>query len=363
MQYVTSRRWNSDIYVGLPSWWSQWDDSPYTATPTYTFTTYAPPSGFSGIGVTILPDGRALFGPRHSTYMTTFDYKTNSFSTFGSLTTILNKTVGACMLPDGRAILCQNRINVISTFDYRTNTVATLAGYNTDEAKYSSMTLLPDGKVFMTPGQDLFNQYLLFDYVTNSAVTRTNPTATIANMYSGCALLPDGRVACVPFLDSVLGLYDYRTDSWSTVQAVTGFRGGAIAPNGNLVCAPYTANVIGMFDYRTNAFTTVATTLPSGGNKFLGATRMIDGNILFAPFTVSYAGIFDYRTNSLNTSLSVGGITQNFGCNLLPDGRILLARYLDNAAAVGVISQSAPGPVLRAPAQGFVMHPAFNHGI
>ena len=78
-------------------------------------------------------------------------------------------------------------------------------------------------------------------------------------------MLPDGRVVFVPASNATIGLFDPRTNTFTSGPNVGSghhkFCGGILLPDGRAVFVPSNSSTVGMFDPRTSTTRKPAYTL------------------------------------------------------------------------------------------------------
>jgi len=200
--------------------------------------------------------------------------------------------------------------------------------------------LLPDGRVLFPPG-DGASYIGLFN-------PRTNAFSSIlaASGYYGGVLVPDGRVVFVPGNATNVGVFNPVTSAFTTYASgatgLTGsstFTGGVLAPDGRVIFCPNNATCIGTFNPVTNSFTTYSSGGPQGANAYWGAILTMDGRVVFAPGNARNVGVFNPVTNSFTTytgTVAPPGTNAHYGGALVPDGRVIFTP--SNTPNVGIFN-------------------------
>lgn len=256
------------------------------------------------------------------------------------------------MLADGR-ILFLTRSSSASSCIYTPindgvsiGTVITTGGYNlTDNTRRSKGTLLKDGRILFIPDTTLRFCIYTPDYVNLSAPgtynLTTTPDASLVGVpnagYTDGALLPDGRVVCVPFTATRIGIYtpDYVSSGVGTFNrtdtpTAEGYSGCTLLPDGRVIFVPKTATRIGIYTPDSGVGTFINTDTPLATN-YDRCILLSDGRVLFiSAISGIKLGIYtpDYVSNGVGTfdniftpSLPTGVIS---GSCLLSDGRVLI---------------------------------------
>jgi len=185
------------------------------------------------------------------------------------------------------------------------------------------------------------------------------------NAYRGGVLLPDGRVICIPYDSTRIGIYDSTTNLFSTT--ITGapgsaaYSGGVLLPDGRVIFIPYNYSINNYFKYSifntlTNTYnlTYIISNNGAGANQYYtGGVLLPDGCVLIIPYNTTGI-ILDITTNKelkfdYNNLKSSGGV-------LLPDGRVVLVPY--STSVIGILSPVNPP---RPPPLELCYHPCFNH--
>lgn len=168
-----------------------------------------------------------------------------------------------------------------------------------------------------------------FSFVTVSP----DRTAATDGGWSGCVLVPDGRVVIAPQIPTVGFMGTFSPITRTITQIAAGGIGtnyayagtGVLAPNGRVIFGPFKTTAIGIFNPVTNSFTTTTGGL-TGNPGHSGSCLLPNGNILFAPYDSAWIGIFNPNTNVYTTGPTIAGYTTQAlaGCVPLPDGRVVL---------------------------------------
>jgi hypothetical protein len=212
-------------------------------------------------------------------------------------------------------------------------------------SRYSNVVTIPaygyiggvtaqDGRVFMTAFGG-----------TNTGVfnPKTNSYTTISGVlqgYAGGVLLRDGRIMLTPYSPATnIGLINPVTMTYTSGPAATNYMGACLVPDGRVVMSP-TGNQkwIGVYNPITNTFTSytgngwqgVGVTYP-----YDGACLIPDGRVIFAPGNgFAHIGIFDYLTNSFT---SVPTASQNLSSPVYhPNGNVYMSP--SNVANIGIFN-------------------------
>jgi hypothetical protein len=141
------------------------------------------------------------------------------------------------------------------------------------------------------------------------------------------------------------GLYNPDSQAWYTTTApsLSGFSGFdppiwgmCTGADSNVYCAAYNWSNIGVFNYRTTSFSWVPIAEPNGRALFSSATLATDGRIVFTPGGTSNVGIFNPSTwsySNIGCQLSASGGAAAYGpSTILPNGNIFMASGYNYAA-------------------------------
>jgi len=128
----------------------------------------------------------------------------------------------------------------------------------------------------------------------------TNVTVTVNGSYAGGVLLPNGNVLMIPN-NSSSNVATLNPTAF-TVSNVAGFTsgstyfGGVALPDGRVVFAGTQGTVIQIYNYITNSFSsTISSPILNGSIYGPGATLVPDGRVIFAPrnTTSGSVGVLD----------------------------------------------------------------------
>ena len=296
-----------------------------------------------------------------STVMQNVTPNTLSYKNLGAPVVGTVNSGRSVMLADGRILILSTSSTATSTPRLYTpindgasiGTVIESRGIiGTDLNKYGKGILMKDGRVVFMP-----NATFKFCIYTPDYVTLTNPgTYNLASTpdaspdngvtnagYSGGALLPDGRVVCVPLGASNIGIYTPDTGVGSFTRAgptATGYSSCTLLPDGRVFFVPKGAPRIGLYTpgIAPEVGTFNNTTTPLATN-YDGCILLLDGRVLLISNTSSVKlGIYtpDYTNitgvgafdNSLTPVLP--SYTGTINACLLPGGSVLIYRFLIN---------------------------------
>jgi len=156
-------------------------------------------------------------------------------------------------------------------FNTSTNTVSNLVSTLGTNA-YLGCTTDPTGNVVapnLNGGLGIYNPY------NGQFSTVSTPSG-----YWGCKVLPSGNVICYPYNNNFIGEYDPFTRTFSqTVTTGAGngsFSNGTLLPNG--IFALQNGSQLGLYNYKSKTFTSVSFPFGIGG----GACLNIDGRMFFS---------------------------------------------------------------------------------
>ena len=230
---------------------------------------------------------------------------------------------------------------------------------NSNTIGYTYASLLMDGRVMFNIGPSagygpafFYPATNQFSYMTGGQFSSVNTLQT--NM---TVRLPDGNVFCMNSLNTVNGIYWglYNPDSqaWYTTTApsLSGFSGFSppvvgmcLGPDSNVYCAPYNWSNIGVFNYRTTSFSWVPIAERNGGTLFQSATLTTDGRIVFTPIGTSNVGIFNPSTwsySNIGTQLSASGGSAGYAAStILPNGNIFMASTSNSSYGATIFNPS-----------------------
>ena len=146
------------------------------------------------------------------------------------------------------------------------------------------------------------------------------------------------------------GIFNTTTLSWTTTNlpTLTGFGGftpqtygACMGADSNVYMPPYAWSNIGVYNYRTNSFSWVPVAEPNGLTLFSSATLVPDGRIIFSPTSESNIGIFNPTTWTFSNTVAVVGAGVQAGLGpstLLPNGNVLMARTGGSTAFSNLVS-------------------------
>lgn len=215
------------------------------------------------------------------------------------------------------------------------------AGYDVEEVGdvsgksvwgFAGAVLLRDGRVLLVP---LSNGYFFIYDPVLKTTSRTCASPEGGQGYWGGVLLRDGNVLLFPVFARKCCLYNTSNDMARTVGSdlsIGGFNerliGGTLLPDGRVLMVPFSAGRCYVYDPLNES------TLPIGGDigmsAFCGAQLLPDGTVLLVPCRAPRCMIYDYRDDSLVQSANAIGYS---GGSLLPNGNVLMIRYITSAYA------------------------------
>ena len=247
--------------------------------------------------------------------------------------------------------------------------VVTTGFTGTDINKYGKGILMKDGRIIFMPNTTLRFCIYTPNYVTLTQPGTYNLTTTpdasvdaVTNAgYSDGALLPDGRIVCVPLSAANIGIYtpDYVSNGVGTftrtsTPSATGYHSCTLLPDGRVFFVPKGATRIGLYtpDIAPGVGTFNNTTTPLATN-YDGCILLLDGRVLLISrvnsvklgiYTPDYTNITGVGTFD-NISTPVLPTTASSSACLLPDGRVLLIRagYYGDLSWFGIYIPNAGG--------------------
>jgi streptogramin lyase len=205
---------------------------------------------------------------------------------------------------------------------------STISGVASGGERYRGGVYLPDGRVLFVPHKS--TTIGLFDPRSNTYSTIAIP-GSVQGLMLGGVVVPDGRVIFIPHGGSVIGIFNPSNNSYTSTGTVATnwpYTGGVLAPNGKVVFVPGGQSFIGIFDPLTNTLSTSIDT----GSGFSGGVLLPDGRICFVPGSV--IGLFNPITNAYSTvAISAGAFS---GGVLVPDGRVIFVPQ--NNSNIGIFN-------------------------
>jgi hypothetical protein len=302
-----------------------------------------------------------------STVMQNVTPATISYNNLGSPAVGTVNSGRSVMLADGRILILSTGPTAASTPRLYTpkndgisiGTVIVSDGIiGTDLNKYGKGILMKDGRVVFMPNTTFKFCIYAPDYGNLTQPGTYNLTTTpdaspdngVTNAgYQGGALLPDGRVVCVPFTASHIGIYspDVGVGSFTrTNMAATGYSSCTLLPDGRVLFVPKGAQRIGLYTPDSTGgvgtFNNGSTPLAT---NYDGCILLLDGRVLLLSigntvkmgiYTPDYANIEGVGAFDNIITPVLPAYTGTISACLLPDGRVLIYRTfvaLNNATA------------------------------
>ena len=218
------------------------------------------------------------------------------------------------------------------------NNVYTISTGLSGTNKYAGGVLAPNGKIYCIPFNE--SNVGVIDPDTDTFSNLISTGLVTNNKYTGGVLAPNGKIYCVPRHQDNVGVIDPLTDTFSTfstgLSGTNKYYGGVLAASGKIYCVPFSENNVGVIDPDTDTFSTFSTGL-SGTNKYAGGVLAPNGKIYCIPFNESNVGVIDPDTDTFSNLISTGisGSFKYIGGALAPNGKIYCVPYDDSN--IGVI--------------------------
>ena len=200
---------------------------------------------------------------------------------------------------------------------------------------FSGCTMMPNGKVMLVP---LYSTTIgIYDPVED---TYTNGPlhgkGTAAFNYS--AMMPNGKVMLLPSRSTNIGIYDPVEDTYTDGplhgKGWDAFKDCTLMPNGKVMLTPFGSANIGIYDPVTNTYTD-GPTHGRGPQAFIGCAMMPNGKVMLAPSRLTNIGIYDPVTNTYtNGPAHEKGTDAFIGCAMMPNGKVMLVPY--QSATIGI---------------------------
>jgi hypothetical protein len=259
-------------------------------------------------------------------------------------------TANPAPLPFGQDTQLLTNVNNVNTFSY--------PGYNfkgkdfvpsltldassiplsAESNKYWGGCLAPNGKIYCIPytGTDVG---IINPYTDTIDKTTISGLSSAGNKYLGGVCAPNGKIYCMPLRSAItnVGIIDTNTNTFNTT-AITGligdykYAGAVLAPNGKIYGIPYSSSNLLVIDPTDNSYNTFPIGL-SSTFKWAGGVLAPNGKIYCIPQNFSRPAIIDPSTNTIDTSF--GTATGYFGGVLAPNGKIYCIPR--SATNVGII--------------------------
>ena len=206
-----------------------------------------------------------------------------------------------------------------------------ITGSPTTNGSYIGGVLAPNGKIYCIP----YNATSVGVIDPTAGTFTTFGTAGSGGAYYGGVLAPNGKIYCIPFNATAVGVIDPVAGTFVT-NTVSGaapgssaYNGGVLAPNGKIYCFPYRATTIGVIDPTANTFVTNTVTITNGtaDNYYIGGVLAPNGNIYVAHGSSGSwnSPVINTTANTFNTT-TVTGTSPTYGSGgivLLANGKIL----------------------------------------
>jgi hypothetical protein len=199
----------------------------------------------------------------------------------------------------------------------------------TGSALYSSSVLGPDGRVYFTPSNA--TNIGVFNPKTNEFSTIVPSGVSLAGnyKYGSAVLCPNGNIA---FISNTVtsGILTFnpvaKTTSNLTVLVAGALNGGVLGPDGAVYSPIYTAAATAVRRYDP---ITMITTLPIQGSAgFSGVALTPTGNIVGIPWTSTTIRVWNPITTATIQLITHGQTTPAFsGSVLVPDGNVVCVPY------------------------------------
>ena len=196
---------------------------------------------------------------------------------------------------------------------------------------YTGCVLLPDGRVlFVSSGSGRVG---FFNPFTGSTSIAT-PSGSSLGSYFGGVLVPSGNVVFIPSSPGSIGIYNpisNRLSYGATVSSSTS--GGTLDQNGNVVMV---GSKISTYNPSIDTYSSLNINFDG---QFQGAVLTPNGNIVCIPYTNSNVAEFQPSTSAVSNTVKVGtpGVNKFSGGVLAPNGNIICVPYASN---VGIYNPS-----------------------
>lgn len=307
------------------------------------------------LGGCIAPDGRVIFAPWNTANIGIFSPATGSYITHsyssGSTGSTNTQFSGCVVAPDGRIVFCPSSATVIGIYNTVTNVWSTIAGPAGGSQKSYGGVLAPDSNVYFYPTN--VSYIGVFNTITNVYSTLLYPLPY--NGYVGGCLHPNGIIYMAPYDGTNIGIFNPVSKTFTTFSGVPGAFGGAVVlPDGRVAFLPFSSNPssLGLYDPVLNTYSSI--TGPVGGALYYrGGCLLPDGRVFCVPAISTSAIIFNPTEKTYTT---LGGFAGDYGYTgslVLPDGRIILIPQIGTTIGF-ILGQNRPVP------PEFCIHPIFN---
>jgi hypothetical protein len=221
--------------------------------------------------------------------------------------------------------------NAVASFSSNSVTGAAPGNY-----AYIGGVLAPNGKIYCIPYGS--TSVGVIDPVANTISQPVTGTPPVSYSYYGAVLAPNGKIYCNPTNGTSLGVIDPNANTLTTFGTAPGsfaYTGGVLAPNGKIYCVPCNATSVGVIDPVANTFTTPVSGTAPGGVAYVGGVLAPNGKIYCVPCNATSVGVIDPVANTFTAfGTAPGGVAYSGGV-LAPNGKIYCIPSA--AVAVGVI--------------------------
>lgn len=214
---------------------------------------------------------------------------------------------------------------VNSAYDYVCTFDGTYAGTDGNVGG----VLLPDGRVLCIPHVN--TSLRIYDPINNAVkvLTPTSPSLPGQYAYAGGVLMADGRVFFVPYGTTSARVFNPTTDEL-TIPNVTfpgndGHYGGVLLPDGRVFCCPFYATQAKIYDPASDTLANANGTYPGAG-ALCGCVLLRDGRVYCVPRSGTAARIYDpvSDTTSIPNGTFPGTASAFAGGVLMADGRVFI---------------------------------------
>jgi hypothetical protein len=154
--------------------------------------------------------------------------------------------------------------------------------------------------------------------------------------FSGCVLMPNGKVCLVPDTAAYVGIYDPSSNTYTNGPIASGFSGGVLLPNGKVCLIPTTSGYVGIYDPVANTYASDCATPAEA--QYQGGVLLPSGKVCMVPWYSAHSAsfspvilVYDPATHSItpcDMSADVMTVPPFFsGGVLLPDGKVCLVTH------------------------------------
>ena len=190
-----------------------------------------------------------------------------------------------------------------------------------EQGSYMSGMLMNDGNIFLPP----FNAPRAVIYNTVShRIIETSLKVTSFGAYVSAIQLNDGKIFVLAAGEDTSKIYNPETDTFTETKLKTfgyknNFIGGALLPDGRVFCIPFNAMRARIYDVKID-FTYVSGIL-NNDLGYIESLNLPDGNVFLLPNNMTFGKIYNYRSGEIFVTPLNGESAKYIGCSFLPDNK------------------------------------------